>query len=162
MDDLNDLPQSVREIAEVIGREAALLLIGRLPVCYRDAGKKSPKVILYVPKRLPPDHQLVEILGYPTAQKLVDAFGGEILYPANCRAILAHQRNELVARMLDGGARPAIVAELFGMTERNVRNLQRKAKPSEIVPEENVPVDPKNNAGTYQPTEQEQWTNRQA
>ena len=74
MDDLNDLPQSVREIAEAIGREAALLLIGRLPVCYRDAGKKSPKVILYVPKRLPPDHQLVEILGYGSRLfELIDA-----------------------------------------------------------------------------------------
>lgn len=29
MDDLNDLPQSVREIAEAIGREAALLLIAK-------------------------------------------------------------------------------------------------------------------------------------
>ena len=126
MDDLNDLPQSVREIAEVIGREAAMLLIGRLPVCYRDAGKKSPKVILYVPKRLPPDHQLVEILGYPTARKLVDAFGGEILYPANCRFVFDRHRNAAVRQMIDAGARPPVVACLFGITERHVRNITRK------------------------------------
>ena len=126
MDDLNDLPQSVREIAEAIGREAALLLIGRLPVCYRDAGKKSPKVILYVPKRLPPDHQLVEILGYPTARKLVDAFGGEILYPANCRFVFDRHRNAAVRQMIDAGARLPVVACLFGITERHVRNITRK------------------------------------
>ena len=72
----DDLPESVQEIADVIGTEAALRLVCQLPECYRDAGKKSRKVILYVPKRLPLDHQLVEILGFPTAQKLVAAFGG--------------------------------------------------------------------------------------
>jgi len=146
MEELDDLPQSVREIAEVIGREATMLLIGQLPVCYRDAAKKSPKLILYVPRRLKPDHILVKILGFPDAQKLVKAFGGEILYPANCRSILAHMRNDLVRRMLDTGARPAIVADLFGMTERNVRNLIReKEKPLEEMP----PVDRKNDTGIH-------------
>ena len=95
-------------------------------MCYRDAGKKSPKVILYVPKRLPPDHQLVEILGFPTAQKLVDAFGGEILYPANCRFVFDRHRNAAVRQMIDAGARLPVVACLFGITERHVRNITRK------------------------------------
>ncbi len=144
MGEFDDLPPSVREIAEVIGRAEALHLIGQLPVCYRDAGKKSTKVILYVPKRLAPDHRLVEILGYPTARKLVDAFGGEILYPANCRAIFARMRNRLVADMLDAGARPAILAELFGMTERNIRNLQRDKRAGEKPPEEKETDDGEN------------------
>jgi len=122
----DDLPESVQEIADVIGTFDALLLIGRLPVCYRDAGKKSPKVILYVPKRLPPDHQLVEILGFPTAQKLVDAFGGEILYPANCRFVFDRHRNAAVRQMIDAGARLPVVACLFGITKRHVRNITRK------------------------------------
>lgn len=51
---LDDLPRSVREIAEVIGREAAMYLIGQLPRCFAGAdGKKANKVIMYVPKRLP-------------------------------------------------------------------------------------------------------------
>ena len=126
---LDDLPNSVREIAEVIGRRAALHLIGQLPACYRDADKKSAKVMMYVPKRLGPDHRLVEILGFPTAMKLVKAFGGEILHPANCRSIYARMRDELVIRMMDMGARPALLAELFGMTERNVNNIFRKNRP---------------------------------
>ncbi len=123
---LDDLPESVQEIADVIGTSGALRLVCQLPVCYRDAGKKSPKVILYVPKRLPPDHQLVEILGFPTAQKLVDAFGGEILYPANCRFVFDRYRNAAVRQMIDAGGRLPVVACLFGITERHVRNLARK------------------------------------
>jgi len=122
----DDLPESVQEIADVIGTAAALRLVCQLPECYRDAGKKSRKVILYVPKRLPLDHQLVEILGFPTAQRLVDAFGGEILYPANCRFVFDRYRNAAVRQMIDAGARPPVVACLFGITERHVRNITRK------------------------------------
>lgn len=132
---MNDLPGSVREIAEVIGRHDALRLIGQLPTCYagRD-GHKSNRVIMYVPKRLPPDHKLVEILGWTTATKLVRAFGGEILQPANCRAIYARFRDEAIVKMLEAGARPAMVAELMNLSERHVRNLMRGEKPQEEIP----------------------------
>lgn len=123
---LNDLPRSVREIAEVIGREPALRLIGQLPTCYAGSdGKKSTRVIMYVPKRLKPDHQLVQILGWHTAQRLVRVFGGEILCPANCRSIYSKFRDEAIVKMLEAGARPAMVAELMSLSERHVRNLMR-------------------------------------
>ena len=51
---LNDLPESVQEIADVIGRDGALRLVCQMPVCYRAQNKRSHKVILYVPKRLKP------------------------------------------------------------------------------------------------------------
>ena len=139
---LNDLPESVKEIAEVIGREDTLRLIGQLPTCYAGKeGHKSNRVIMYVPKRLPPDHKLVEILGFNTAMKLVRHFGGEILQPANCRALYSRFRDEAILRMLDAGARPGMVADLLGVSERHVRNLQRE-KPQEEIP----PVDGKNQA----------------
>lgn len=142
---LNDLPNSVREIAEVIGREATLRLIGKLPTCYAGAdGKKSTRVIMYVPKRLQPDHQLVTILGWNTAQRLVRVFGGEILYPANCRAIYAKYRDEAILKMLDAGARPSLVAELMGLSERHVRNLMRTEKPQEETAAEGA-----KNSGTF-------------
>ncbi len=139
---LDDLPNSVREIAEVIGREAAMYLIGQLPRCYAGAdGKKANKVIMYVPKRLQPDHRLVEILGWPTALKLVTAFGGEILYPANCNHMEARLRNRRILEMLDEGTPAAIVADEMGVTVRYVRHLRQMEKP----PEEN-PADDKQHA----------------
>lgn len=124
---LNDLPESVREIAEVIGREDALRLVGQLPTCYAgNEGKKSNRVIMYVPKRLSPDHKLVEILGWNVAMKLVRHFGGEILQPANCRKILSRFRDEAILKMLDAGARPSMVADLLGVSERHVRNVARE------------------------------------
>lgn len=137
---LNDLPESVKEIAQVIGRGDALRLIGQLPTCVAGKdGHKSTRVIMYVPKRLPADHKLVEILGWHKAEKLVRHFGGEILQPGNCRAIYARFRDEAILRMLAHGARPSMVAEMLGVSERHVRNLQR-----ENPQEENPPVDAKN------------------
>lgn len=129
---LNDLPESVREIAEVIGRDAALRLIGKLPTCYAGKdGKKSTRVIMYVPKRLQPDHMLVSILGWSSACKLVRVFGGEILYPANCRGIYSKFRDEAILKMLEAGCRPSMVADIMGLSERHVRNLMRTEKPQE-------------------------------
>lgn len=132
---LNDLPGSVREIAEVIGRHEALFLIGQLPSCYAgNEGKKSNRVILYVPKRVGPDHRLVRILGWDVAQKLVRGFGGEILQPANCRAYYVRFRDRTIMDMLGEGCRPAMVAEIMGLSERYVRSLQRE-NPQEEIPQ---------------------------
>ena len=50
------LPESVQEIADVIGRDQALTFIGQLP----QAGKRKWRVCVYIPKTLSPDHKLVE------------------------------------------------------------------------------------------------------
>jgi hypothetical protein len=82
---MRELPESVQEIADVIGREQALRLIEGLPK-YRSGspGKQCTKVMLYVPKRLKPGHLLIELIGQEGAERLVRVFGGEQLYPACC------------------------------------------------------------------------------
>lgn len=125
------LPDSVQEIADAIGRREALLLVGQLPRCYSGKpGHKSNRVILYVPKTLKPDHRLIQILGWVTANKLVKAFGGEILQPGNCREIYGRFRDTSIMRMISEGAKTSDVAELMGVSERHVRNLLRE-KPQE-------------------------------
>lgn len=119
---LDGLPKSVREIAEVIGLETTIRLISQLPVCQRP-DRKLPTVMLYVPKKLPVDHGLVRMIGYQDAMKLVRAFGGEILSPANCRHVFKRLRDDAMVRMVDMGARIEVVAELFGMTPRAVREI---------------------------------------
>lgn len=135
------LPASVQEIAEVIGRERALFLIGKLPRCYTtdkrkretNKGGQSERVILYVPKQLKPDHCLVSILGWRDASRLVDAFGGELLAPANCGEILRVWRNASIADACRNGLPVAMAAEWFGVTARHVRNVLSAENPQQAV-----------------------------
>lgn len=130
------LPTSVQEIADVIGDERALFLIGRLPRCYTpgktgsswDSGKRigAERVIMYVPKRLDMDHQLVRIMGWADAQKLVNAFGGEILCPATCTSVYRPFRDENIVRIIQEGAPVPMVAAWFSVSERHVKNLIRE------------------------------------
>lgn len=124
----------MQEIAEVIGVNAALLLVGQLPRCYPPSTKTgrgaTERVILYVPERLRPDHRLVEILGWKDAQRLVDAFGGEILQPGNCADVYRQWRDESIGRLFAQGVDTRTLAEWFGLSERHVKNLARE-KPQE-------------------------------
>lgn len=130
-----ELPRSVREIAEVIGVERSLHLVGQLPRCYerdhRYPAAKRSCVILYVPKSLRPDHPLVSILGWQDADKLVKAFGGEILQPGNCMDIYRRFRDQAIVQMLRQGIPSAHIAEMMSLSERQIRNLARAEIPQE-------------------------------
>lgn len=127
------LPASVQEIADVIGRETALYLIGQLPTCYAGTdGKRSTRVILYVPKRLSPRHRLVEILGWERAQKLVEGFGGEILQPANCQEVYRRFRDTEAKRLVATGMAARQLAEVLAVSERHIRNIAKEMPQEEI------------------------------
>lgn len=138
-----DLPESVQEIADVIGRERALYLIGQLPQC----GKRSWRVNLYVPQRLKPDHCLVKILGWPDAVKLVAEFGGMILQPSNCNHLHRKFRNATIARMKADGLAIQDIAEAVQITARQVRNILAAENP----PEEHPPANDNNAPNTCRP-----------
>jgi hypothetical protein len=127
------LPKSVQEIADVIGTELALFLVGQLPRCVirdkRYPNAKTTHVILYVPTaaRLAPDHQLVRLLGWHQAVKLCQHFGGEILHPANCADVYRQFRDRSIVRMVRAdGMDPAMVAEMMDVSRRHVSNLLRE------------------------------------
>lgn len=90
--------------------------------------------MLYVPKTLSPDHKLVHMIGFQAAQKLVRAFGGEILYPAACTELDRAERNRAIIKALRDGGRIEAVAMIFGVSVRHVRNMRRAA--AEMVSEE--------------------------
>lgn len=125
------LPDSVQEIADVIGREQALLLVGQLPKAYskdkRYPGAMNSTLVMYVPTvaRLGVMHPFVKVLGWNDAVKLCKAFGGEIMYPANCACIHRKFRDDNILRMVAEGVKKAIVADQMGVSERHVRNLVR-------------------------------------
>lgn len=129
------LPASAQEIADVIGRDRALYLIGKLPKTYppstRSLNGAAERVIMYVPKTLKPDHLLVNILGWEDAVKLVQFFGGEILCPANCREIYRRFRDKSIAEMLRDGELPEIIAELMGVSKKTVANIAKEFQQEE-------------------------------
>lgn len=115
------LPRSVQEVADVIGRDLALYLVGQLP---RAASNGTP--MLYVPKTLKPEHPLVGMLGWPAAMKLVRAFGGEILQPAHCADVYREFRDASILRLLSQGHSAKTLADWFRVCDRHVRNLVRE------------------------------------
>lgn len=145
------LPASAQEIADVIGGERALYLIGQLPRCYskdlRYPNSKASHVILYVPKVLKLDNVLVRLLGWVDARKLVDAFGGEILQPAGCAEVYRRFRDQSIIRMAGEGIKPATIAELMDVSDRHVRNLLREIPQQDLSPaNDNTPSTSANRA----------------
>ncbi len=114
------LPESVAEIAEVIGRDQALHLIGSLP----QSGSRAWRVCIYVPKRLPSvDHKLVRILGWKDANRLVRAFSGMILQPSNCRNIVRAARNRRIREMAKEGYSVREIAHGVDLSIYRVREI---------------------------------------
>lgn len=116
---LAPLPETVAEIAEVIGREKALDFIGRLPV----SGSRAWRVCVYIPKRLPADHKLVRMLGWHDASKLCHAFSGMILQPSNCRFLHRAHRNREILRMYAEGMPVIDIADVVELSTYRVREI---------------------------------------
>src|SRR5690606_29839093 len=99
----------VQEVADVIGRDAALYLVGQLPrmtpPSARSAGRGEQRVYVYVPyvSWLKPDHPLVSILGINDAEKLCRHFGGEFLHLANCTETYRAFRDDAIVRVVRDG-----------------------------------------------------------
>lgn len=123
-----ELPGCAQEIADVIGREKTLYLIGQLP----RSTSRSWRVVLYIPKRLPADHDLVKLLGWEDADKLRRHFGGEILQPSNCRVVYRKARNANARRMAAEGMPINQIADILDLTPRQVRNVLAETPPEEI------------------------------
>lgn len=127
------LPESVQEIAEVIGRERALYLVGQLPRRYAPGnGAKSAdregvtnkgawRVVMYVPMRLRADDVLVRVIGWHDALKLVNHFRGCVLQPANCSEIVRRWRQASIVRLDAQGLKTNEIAELVQLSPRAVR-----------------------------------------
>lgn len=116
---LSVLPESVAEIAEVIGREKALYLIGQLP----SSGSRKWRKCVYIPKYLPADHKLVELLGWNDAAKLSYAFAGMILQPSNCRFLHRAHRNREIHRMDAEGLSVIKIADMVELSAYRVREI---------------------------------------
>jgi hypothetical protein len=105
-----DLPDTVREIAEVVGVNSALKLSGR--VRHRK---------LYVPKEFKEGHWIATEIGESEARRLSKTFGGCLLDLASCFALRTAQRREAMRREYQAGASVHDLMARHGMSKRGVQ-----------------------------------------
>lgn len=110
--EIEELPQSLVDVAEVVGLAATLALV-----------EHAGGVRIYVPERLDDDHRLVTWLGAPAAAQLSEAFAMEELVVPRCAEALRRVRNRQMRRERDQGAKPAELALRYGLTERQVYTI---------------------------------------
>jgi hypothetical protein len=126
-DDRPDLPGVAQEIADVIGREDALFLIGQLPPC----GRRSWRRAVYVPKVPPPDHFLVRVLGAEQAQRLADEFGGEVLQPPNLGCVERRWRNRHIWTLRQRGLVAREISETILVPLATVKKILAAPPPDD-------------------------------
>ena len=115
------LPESVAVVADVIGRDEALRLVGALPTFPSKpwlAWVSVPK-----PSRLRPNHTLVEILGWQGAVLMCRAFGGELLQLARCRGLERAARNRRIWELRAQGLSSREIGDLIDVSGEVVKKV---------------------------------------
>lgn len=118
------LPDSVQQVADVIGVEAALNLVRLWPRTNVKSTAKG-RVVIYVPTTLSSGHALVDILGETLAQKFVRYFGGELLFLAGCAAQRTRETHRAIVAALHADASPIMVARVFGISPQHARRIRK-------------------------------------
>lgn len=120
-----DLPEGVRALADVIGRERALFLAGHfLRWDYEPGRRQGISGYVYIPKRLGVcGRRLVELVGAEDAARLVRELGGAIIYLSACKAVTQRWKAREAARMAREGVEQVEIGAVLGVTSRTVRTL---------------------------------------
>lgn len=106
----DDLPESLRDIAEALGLRVALAFAAAF------GGTE-----LRIPKRLPPpDHPLMRALGPEDCAALCRYMADQVVYVPHCRV---EGRRRAVVQLLSQGATQAQVARRTGLSARHVRRI---------------------------------------
>ena len=104
------LPESLREIAELVGVDGAMALARRW------GGRR-----LYVPTVMPDiTHPIADVLGLDKAHALAACFGGQRLLIPQAAAFQRLQRDQEIERQHADGVPVSEIAERFGVSERQV------------------------------------------
>lgn len=118
------LNQTLEEVAFIIGRERALMLVGRLTA----TGSRPWRVCVYIPKGISPDHRLVRLVGWEDAQALCAHFRGSILELSSGQAIVWSWLQSEVRRLSNEGMGVMEIVDVLAMPARTVRAIRRRAE----------------------------------
>ena len=114
------LPGALRELARVLGETSAFKLVER-----RGGGR------LVVPRKVHPDHRLMDELGLQVFAALVDAYGGEVLTLPKYDSVARQLRHERVRKHRADGLSIDRVAIATGYTRRQVFNILASDAPED-------------------------------
>lgn len=110
---LEDLPESLREIIELIGLPATLKLVARWG-----------GVRLYVPEKVYADHVLARTVGLDNAAALCEVFARCELIVPKCDAALGRIRDRQIRHRFQAEGWPAHrLARHYHLTERHVYRI---------------------------------------
>ena len=115
------LPSTLQDIADTIGREAALRLSEGL--LRQRTGARAWRRQIYIPQRLADDHPTVLILGRALAEELQETHVNCILEIPRCADIQAAYREHVARIMLAAGETPDEVVESGVCTRQAARSL---------------------------------------
>lgn len=111
------LPASVRDLVDVVGMPAALAIV-----------EARGGIRLCVPKRVTPDHWLVDLIGVDALQALISVYSGEEIEVPRCYAALRAIRDQQIVAEAEAGASNAELARKHNYTERGIRKLRRRVE----------------------------------
>ena len=106
------LPPTAQVIADVIGRDATLLLAGK--VANRN---------LYIPYSLDEHHWIAKVIGYAKAHALKQEFGGLHMSLATCDHYYTRERNELIKTDYINGISTIALASKYSVTQRRIQHI---------------------------------------
>lgn len=106
------LPESLTEIAEIIGLPSTLTLV-----------EKWGGTRIFIPRQVAAQHKLANLLGFEQARKMSRHFGGETLTIARAANVIRSIRNREITRRYDEGEGVRLLAVEHNLTERQIYTI---------------------------------------
>lgn len=114
---LDDLPESLRDVVELIGLAATLKLVEHF----------GGLIVLYVPREIGPEHPIAVAIGITAARKLSVHYGGDCLRNIPlCVAGMRRIRDAEIRRRAASESAASLARE-FTLTERHVWRILAEA-----------------------------------
>ncbi|QXZ10776.1 hypothetical protein KUF54_06105 [Comamonas sp. Y33R10-2] len=127
-----DLCEPLRAIADVIGRERALLLAGKIIRWEAAKGKSiGRRGWVYVPKTHTENSVLAGLVDPDDLAALVAALGGELMQITAPMAPIRRLRDARIEELCNDGEPAALIAWKMNMSTRQVRNVLHAALPAD-------------------------------
>lgn len=106
------LPESLQELSEVVGLDAAL----KLAAAY-------PSVPLYVPSKARPDHAIAEVIGPGAFECLVNHYGGDTITVAKIEAATRQIKHHMLKDLKKQGHSNRDIALQLNYSQRHVERI---------------------------------------
>ncbi len=102
-------------------------LIG--PEKYRRLALRKSGERLYIPARLKPDCELVQLVGWGAAKVLSEFLGNEVVHIS--RAVVLRERNRQITAMRLSGIPAERIGKIFGLRARTIRVISQSVEPED-------------------------------